>query len=47
MKLILADLLLRYDIKLAPGTAPRRTTFGNAFIPETKLKVLVRSVQTQ
>lgn len=47
MKLIFADLLLRYDIKLAPGTAPRRTMFGNSFIPETKLKVLMRSAGSQ
>ncbi|KAF2180150.1 cytochrome P450, partial [Zopfia rhizophila CBS 207.26] len=47
MKLIFANLLLRYDLKLIPGTAPARMFIGTMAIPETKLKVLMRSIPIQ
>ena len=47
MKLILAELLTRYDMKLIPGTAPKRMMLSIAAIPETKLKVLMRQAQKE
>jgi hypothetical protein len=46
MKLILVELINRYDIKLIPGTKPRRTAFGVMIVPETRLKILVRAKRT-
>jgi hypothetical protein len=43
MKLILAELIRRYDIKLIPGTRRRQTLIAGIFVPETKLKILVRA----
>ncbi|KAK3387830.1 cytochrome P450 [Podospora didyma] len=42
MKLILALLLERYDIKLIPGTAPYRAVIGLLSLPESNLKILMR-----
>jgi hypothetical protein len=42
MKLIFANLILRYDMKLMPGTTPLRLYIGTAKIPETKLKILMK-----
>ncbi|KAH9827353.1 Cytochrome-P450 [Teratosphaeria destructans] len=44
MKTILALMILRYDMKLIPGTAPQVRYFGTAPIPETKLPILVKRV---
>jgi len=44
MKFILANLILRYDMKLKPGTAPQRSHHSLFVIPEMKLKILMKSV---
>ncbi|KAM7190989.1 Cytochrome P450 [Naviculisporaceae sp. PSN 640] len=43
IKLLMIELLSRYDVKLIPGTEPRRLFFGVTTIPETKLKLLLRT----
>lgn len=43
MKLIFAVLLLNYDMKLAPGTAPGPWYLGTMAIPDTALRVLFKS----
>ncbi len=43
MKLIFCEFLKRYDIKLIPGTAAKRSYVGVFLMAETELKVLVRS----
>jgi cytochrome P450 len=43
LKLILATLLLQYDLKLIPGTAPKDFYFGTARVPEMKLPVLMKA----
>ncbi|KAF2768435.1 cytochrome P450 [Teratosphaeria nubilosa] len=45
MKTILALMILRYDMKLIPGTAPKVRYFGTAPIPETQLPILVKRVE--
>jgi hypothetical protein len=42
MKLILAAIILRYDLKLIPGTKPKSRWFGTSRIPEQKLPILVK-----
>jgi hypothetical protein len=42
MKVVMAEVVRRYDVRLIPGTVPRRGVFGLATIPETKLKILMR-----
>ncbi|KAK1056476.1 hypothetical protein LTR74_014892 [Friedmanniomyces endolithicus] len=43
VKLILAKLILRYDMELIPGTKPMRMYIGTTKIPETKLKIRMRA----
>jgi len=45
MKLILATILLRYDLKLIPGTRPKSTWVGILRIPELKLPILMKAIQ--
>ncbi|ETS77970.1 hypothetical protein PFICI_10032 [Pestalotiopsis fici W106-1] len=42
MKIMFAQLLLRYELKLAPGTKPEPFFIATMCIPDTKLKVLFR-----
>ncbi|KAK6082951.1 sulfite reductase flavoprotein component [Seiridium cupressi] len=42
MKLVIAAIVLRYDIKLAPGTKPKQRYFGKYTLPDTSLRILVR-----
>ncbi|PGH14610.1 hypothetical protein AJ79_02945 [Helicocarpus griseus UAMH5409] len=42
MKLMLASMLLRYDMKLRPGTSPNQTYIATMAVPDTKLKVLLK-----
>ncbi|TKA77302.1 hypothetical protein B0A55_04341 [Friedmanniomyces simplex] len=44
VKLILASLILRYDMALIPGTKPMRLYVGMTKIPETKLKIRMKAV---
>jgi len=44
MKLILATILLRYDLKLIPGTRPKNMWFGSLRIPELKLPILMKTI---
>jgi len=46
MKMMLATLLLRYDMKLAPGTHPEPFFIGTMCMPDTKLKVLIKTRET-
>jgi len=46
MKLILATILLEYDIKLIPGTAPKERYFGTARIPDTDFRILMKKLKT-
>jgi len=43
VKLILAKLVLRYDMELIPGAKPMRMYIGTTKIPETKLKIRMRA----
>ncbi|KAM7220355.1 Cytochrome P450 [Rhypophila decipiens] len=43
IKLLMAELLSKYDVKLIPGTKPRQMYFGVTTIPEQKLKLLLRA----
>ncbi|KAF2742828.1 cytochrome P450 [Sporormia fimetaria CBS 119925] len=43
MKLMFATLLLNYDMKLAPGTAPKELRIGTMALPDTNLKVLFKA----
>ncbi|KAK9788249.1 putative Cytochrome P450 [Seiridium cardinale] len=43
MKLVIAAIVLRYDIKLAPGTKPKQRYFGKYTLPDTSLRILVRT----
>lgn len=43
MKLILATLILEYDMKLIPGTAPKDFYFGTSRVPEMKLPILIKA----
>lgn len=45
MKLILSTLIMRYDIKLVPGTKPKPFFIGTLCLPDTKLEVLLKRVQ--
>ncbi|KAK4555002.1 hypothetical protein LTR86_007768 [Recurvomyces mirabilis] len=45
MKQIFANMIMRYDMKLTPGTKPMRLYIGPAKIPETKLKIQMRAAQ--
>lgn len=47
IKLIFANLLLLYDMKLIPGTTPMRLYIGTTKIPETKLKILMRTATAE
>ncbi|KAK2808997.1 hypothetical protein FQN50_004271 [Emmonsiellopsis sp. PD_5] len=42
MKLMLASMLIRYDMKLSPGTAPKQTFIATMAVPDTELKVLLK-----
>lgn len=42
-----ALLLLRYDIKLAPGDKPNPFYLATMCIPNTRLKVLVKVVKRE
>ncbi|KAK2770182.1 hypothetical protein FQN53_005692 [Emmonsiellopsis sp. PD_33] len=42
MKLLLASMLIRYDMKLVPGTAPNQTFIATMAVPDTKLKILLK-----
>ncbi|KAK9425888.1 putative Cytochrome P450 [Seiridium unicorne] len=42
MKLVIAAIVLRYDIKLAPGTKPKQRYFGKYTLLDTSLRILVR-----
>ncbi|KAK2793981.1 hypothetical protein FQN52_000313 [Onygenales sp. PD_12] len=42
MKLLLASMLIRYDMKLIPGTAPNQTFIATMAVPDTKLKILLK-----
>jgi hypothetical protein len=42
MKLMFATLLLRYDMKLAPGTAPKVRYLATMALPETQLPILFK-----
>jgi cytochrome P450 len=44
MKLILSTLIMRYDIKLVPGTKPESIFIGTLCLPDTKLKVLLKRI---
>ncbi|KAK5110944.1 hypothetical protein LTR62_005482 [Meristemomyces frigidus] len=44
MKQIFANLILRYDMKVIPGTKAMRLYIGAQKIPETKLKILMKRV---
>ena len=46
-KQILANMIMRYDMKLVPGTKPMRLYIGSTKIPETKLKILMRAAGLQ
>jgi hypothetical protein len=46
MKLVLMHLVMNYDVKLLPGTAPRPLIMGTAIIPDPKLPVLFRKRPT-
>lgn len=46
IKLLMVELLSKYDVKLIPGTKPRRLFFGVTTVPETKLKLLLRTRKT-
>jgi len=39
----MAELLMRYDVKLIPGTKPKRMQVGVVSLPEAKLRILVRA----
>jgi hypothetical protein len=43
MKLMFSLLLLRYDMKLAPGTKPKCFHIATMAVPDTKLPVLFRA----
>lgn len=43
MKLLMTELLMRYDVKLIPGTKPKRVQLGLVLFPEQKLRILVRA----
>ncbi|KAK3071451.1 hypothetical protein LTR53_008591 [Teratosphaeriaceae sp. CCFEE 6253] len=47
MKLIFANLLQRYDMKLIPGTTPMRLYIGPTKIPETKLNILMKTATSR
>jgi hypothetical protein len=47
MKLILATILLEYDIKLIPGTAPKTMYFATSRIPDLKLPILMKARTTK
>ncbi|KAF8991421.1 cytochrome P450 [Cyathus striatus] len=42
MKLLLAHILMTYDLKLSGTKPPKTTMFGPAYIPDTKAKVMFR-----
>lgn len=42
MKIMLAILISRYEIKAVPGTAPKQTFVATMVIPDTQLKTLVK-----
>lgn len=44
--MIVATLILEYDIKLIPGTQPKDFYFGTGRVPEMKLPILMRKRQT-
>ncbi len=44
MKLILATMILQYDLKLTSGTKPKRRWFITSRIPELKLPILVKAM---
>lgn len=43
MKLIIASMILQYDLKLIPGTKPKRWWYAQSRIPELKLPILVKN----
>ncbi|KAK8002967.1 hypothetical protein PG989_002686 [Apiospora arundinis] len=43
MKLVLAAIILRYDIKLPPNSKPHKRHFGQHEIPDFNLRILVRA----
>lgn len=43
MKLLMAELLIKYDVRLIPGTKPKKIQFGLVSLPEVKLRVLIRA----
>ncbi|KAI1843743.1 hypothetical protein JX266_010002 [Neoarthrinium moseri] len=42
MKLVLAEMIVRYDMKLAPGTRVQKRYFGKYMIPNYGLRIMVR-----
>jgi hypothetical protein len=43
LKLIVATLLMRYDMKIVPGTKPKNFLFGTAKVPDTSFSILVKA----
>lgn len=43
MKLMFAELITRYDMKLAPGTGVNETFIATMAIPDTKLNILMKT----
>jgi cytochrome P450 len=46
LKLMLATILLDYDIKLIPGTAPKDVYFGIGRVPDTDFRILMKKLPT-
>ncbi|KAK5953726.1 hypothetical protein OHC33_004995 [Knufia fluminis] len=43
MKLMFAELITRYDMKLAPGTGVNETFIATTLIPDTKLNIMMKA----